>query len=169
MSGAPKRQAEPHKPETSSGSGHRTRKGNTFRRLGILAVTAGRPGSEEWEGQGLKEAQRYSHRKVVTWTSHGDPEKTGRNWSLPGDPVRPHRPETDSKRALVCALKTYMLVPQEGKGPAAPATNPVLAWAETLGAVSSRAGVQKCRCGISDRQKTLLRQDTGVELLPSHN
>lgn len=109
--------------------------------LGGLAQRSGK-------GKGLQEAQYHSHRKGVTWTPHGDAEKTGRDWSPPGDPVRPHRPETDSKSMLVCALKTHVLVPQEGKAPAAPATKLGLAWAETSGAVSSRAGVQKCRRGI---------------------
>lgn len=69
--------AEPREPETSWGFGHRTPKGNTFRRLGILGVAGGKPGSEDWEGQGLQEAQRYGHRKGVAWTSHGDPGAHG--------------------------------------------------------------------------------------------
>ena len=47
--------------------------GNTFRRLGILGVVGEKPGSEDWEGRGLQEAQHDGHRKGVAWTSHGDP------------------------------------------------------------------------------------------------
>ena len=71
MSGVPKWQAEPHKPETTGGSGHSTDKGNTFRRLGILRVAPGRLGSEEQEGQGALgspalQSQKGGH-PDVTW------------------------------------------------------------------------------------------------------
>ena len=85
-------------------------------------------------------------------------EHTGRNWSPPGDTVRPHRPERQTEEGSGLLLKNHV----------GAAGGQRTCSARDAGRGPSQGWRAKVQTWGSDRQDILLRQDRGVELFPSY-
>ena len=120
---------------------------------------------------GKGKASRKPSAMVTERGSPGRPtvtlEHTGRNWSLPGDTVRPHRPERQTEEGSGLLLKNH--VGAAGGQRTCRACNPPgSSPARDAGRGPSQGWCAKVQTWGSDRQDILLRQDRGVELFPSY-